>query len=626
MTWALLAAAMLFCGCKKDVVEEVRSISLSQTETYNFEPETTSNYAAKTPLIVTVTNTGNVATGKLSISADGASASSFALSATSIEDIAAGATATFTIAPVQNLAKGDYQANVHVSGRTIAEQTFSVRFVITDMVIASIKIVSQPTQTTYGVGEPFNVEGLQVVAVGTGGDEEPLEITADSEYLVYDFSTPSEKDAEGNVVPSKVQIIVGSAPVQEIDVQVLSVVDRIKAAAGTKATIICYADEKELTDVMTVNTKGSDITITTPKDSTKEVVLKRNSKGSVLYVPGTTVEGEVKVTLDGYITIKGRATQEFGGSDDSNNNNKILLVSKAGVVEMKGHSKLTCNAHAGVAGDGAGCGGGARISSYGKLILADNASITNCTMLPAEGNTTRTMYGGAFHATGNGIVYIKDNAKISGNRALCYSQNAYGGACFMDEGGKIYMEGGEISGNTAESRGGVAGGGAIHMVTDALRLYMSGGVIKDNVVIYKTQCNGGGAITCSSNVYLSGSACIEPKANGSITTNSDGLYVNTFNTVGLRSGYTLNIGGDLSAATAANLDLCANGAFSYAKPVIRSYSIVDGAEIFLDFTAASPAPASKFTLNNQLDYSATPIVLTSLSTKKIDVDGKVVDK
>jgi hypothetical protein len=91
------------------------SISLSVSGTHTFAPATV-GYAAQTPLTVTVTNTGNTATGGLSVALSGTDSGSFTLSGTSINSIASGGTGTFTVVPKTGLAIKTYAATVTVSG------------------------------------------------------------------------------------------------------------------------------------------------------------------------------------------------------------------------------------------------------------------------------------------------------------------------------------------------------------------------------------------------------------------------------------------------------------------------------------------------------------------------------
>jgi hypothetical protein len=116
-------------------------VTLSQTEAYTFT-SAAADYASQNPLSVTVTNSGNQATGALTIRLTGADQTSFSLSKTSITNIAAGGTDTFTIAPVNGLAVKTYAAIVTVSGGNGINRTFNVDFTVT-----SASFTSTPTLT-----------------------------------------------------------------------------------------------------------------------------------------------------------------------------------------------------------------------------------------------------------------------------------------------------------------------------------------------------------------------------------------------------------------------------------------------------------------------------------------------
>jgi hypothetical protein len=106
----------------------VYSISLDASGTHTF-PAVTAGYGAQTAKTVTVTNTGNQATGALTIGLSG-DTSAFDLSKTSIADIANGANDTFTVKPNTGLAAGTYTATVTVSGGNITSQSFNVSFTV----------------------------------------------------------------------------------------------------------------------------------------------------------------------------------------------------------------------------------------------------------------------------------------------------------------------------------------------------------------------------------------------------------------------------------------------------------------------------------------------------------------
>jgi hypothetical protein len=129
----------------------IYGITLSQTSEHVFTAATY-GYAAQTPLTVTVTNTGNVSTGALTVALSGTHASSFAISSNTIPavGIAASGTATFNVAPNTGLAVGTYTATVTVSGdANITEQSFTVSFTVNK----ANPIVNWPTGLTATYGE-----------------------------------------------------------------------------------------------------------------------------------------------------------------------------------------------------------------------------------------------------------------------------------------------------------------------------------------------------------------------------------------------------------------------------------------------------------------------------------------
>jgi hypothetical protein len=107
-------------------------ISLSTIGTHTFPPDEV-GYSAQTPLTVTVSNTGNQATGNLTASLSGTDSGSFTLSITSISDIAAGGSNTFAVVPNTGLAIGTYTATVTLSGNNSITASFLVSFTVIDV-------------------------------------------------------------------------------------------------------------------------------------------------------------------------------------------------------------------------------------------------------------------------------------------------------------------------------------------------------------------------------------------------------------------------------------------------------------------------------------------------------------
>lgn len=115
------------------------SISLSQTGTYTFEAAT-EGYGEQTPKEITVTNTGNDATGDLNVTLSGANATGFTLSKTTINSITdTDSTDTFTVKPNTGLDAGTYTATVTVTGMNIVSRSFDVSFTVSSAATYTVK-------------------------------------------------------------------------------------------------------------------------------------------------------------------------------------------------------------------------------------------------------------------------------------------------------------------------------------------------------------------------------------------------------------------------------------------------------------------------------------------------------
>jgi hypothetical protein len=90
-------------------------ISLDVAGPHTFPPKMI-GYTGTEPLTLTITNSGNEATGALAIALTGGQAASFQTSLESIANIAPGAEETFTVQPLTGLAEGTHAATVTVSG------------------------------------------------------------------------------------------------------------------------------------------------------------------------------------------------------------------------------------------------------------------------------------------------------------------------------------------------------------------------------------------------------------------------------------------------------------------------------------------------------------------------------
>ena len=119
-------------------------ITLSQTELHTFDTLVFGyDTSDLTPLLVTITNTGNQPTGELNIElvfapCGGTTANDFILSKTSVSNILLGDTYDFTVVPNINLDVGTRVATITVSGNNGISENFDVRFTVIEDTATSI--------------------------------------------------------------------------------------------------------------------------------------------------------------------------------------------------------------------------------------------------------------------------------------------------------------------------------------------------------------------------------------------------------------------------------------------------------------------------------------------------------
>lgn len=111
------------------------SISLRPADSHTF-PAANVGYDNPDSLTVYVTNTGNAATGALTVSLFGDNSDAFVVKPDTIESIAPNGNAdgngnnSFTVTPKTGLTAGTYTATVKVSGTDIVAQSFDVEFTV----------------------------------------------------------------------------------------------------------------------------------------------------------------------------------------------------------------------------------------------------------------------------------------------------------------------------------------------------------------------------------------------------------------------------------------------------------------------------------------------------------------
>ena len=246
-------------------------------------------------------------------------------------------------------------------------------------------------------------------------------------------------------------------------------------------------------------------------------VIKNNSakNGGAFF---STTGGTIKMTGG---TISGNAATQ------SNND------AGGGAIYMRGNGKIDISGSAEITGNSSSLDGGAILMGWGEINISGSAKINS---------NTASRWGGAIclrqDSTQSTTLYMR-GGEISGNKA-----NSEGGAVHvLDKDCQFFLYDGKITGNTSGD------GGAIYLNQEPSWLIMQGGEISGNTATG----NGGGVY-----IYRSGSVCelyggkIE---NNKASGNGCGIYINPSNSGLLRVGNTAVVKGNTVSGKANNVYL-----------------------------------------------------------------------
>ena len=632
----ILAALVLFGGCNKDKEEEkienFEIIAPSSLDLHTF-PSAFEGYTSVESLTVTVKNTGNQPLSRLNIALDGVFGHAFETSVEVINDLTPDQTRDFTVKPKQGLLKDVYDATLYVSAGKLSK-SFPVRFVVVDVIATAVQLISPPTQRDYGIEEPFNTAGMVVKVTYDDGTSSNLDLSDPSKYLTWKFDTPGE---------SSVRLAVGDFVFDDITampgwtgnkIVVRSLVERIVAVTGLNTNpavpdvIIVYADETYDASDQTNNRinilSNTNVVLKTPDGSDDPVYIRKNGTGHMFNINGSG--GNAKLTLDGYVAIKGYSVAQWG-DDFNNGGNPILYISNGGVMHMKGHSKIVGNVARTTSAD-VHQGGSMYITgtaeARSEFILDEYAEITKCGLEKdasalglALGNPV--CYGGFFFSPDNSNIIFRGNSKFHDNFIRGKTNNSYAAIGYTNGSSDIIVEGNaEISNNLVYSENVTAG--VFAMLTSS-PLHIKGGVIKNNTSTYKGASRGAAIATGNTNVrvYLTGTVTIGPGSEA-ITTEGD-LKTDNSNCIGIYSGNYIIIEKPFSATQPILIDLTEdilNGVpFNFNVPIIRELK----PEGIFDFEG--DCPVTMFKLRNKVDWR-TPFTVTPLTNYKINENGYVV--
>ncbi|WP_461257931.1 YDG domain-containing protein [Treponema sp. R80B11-R83G3] len=234
-------------------------ISLSTSGTYIFTA-VEYGYGAQSPLTVTVTNTGNQATGALDIALSGANSGSFTLLKTSITTIATGGSDTFTVSPATGLDLETYTATVTISGGNGITASFGISFTVHDITAPTLTLdnIIRQSDTLAMVSFTTNEAGTAYYLVQNVGVAAPTsaQVKAGTSLGAVDYGANSNKAVTLTAGAKDIYVVVEDAAG--------NISEPLKIEAEAHVTIIRVDGTPIVGDLITIGTNDT-VTLTTEK-------------------------------------------------------------------------------------------------------------------------------------------------------------------------------------------------------------------------------------------------------------------------------------------------------------------------------------------------------------------------
>ena len=230
-----------------------------------------------------------------------------------------------------------------------------------------------------------------------------------------------------------------------------------------------------------------------------------NTTGGTFNMYGGTIKNNTAKNGGAFFSTTGGTINMTGGTISGNTATQSSNDAGGGAIYMRGSGKINISGSAQITGNSSSLDGGAILMGWGEI------------------NNTASRWGGAIclrqDSNQSTTLYMR-GGEISGNKA-----NSEGGAVHvLDKDCQFFLYDGKITGNTSGD------GGAIYLNQEPSWLIMQGGEISGNTATG----NGGGVY-----IYRSGSVCqlysgkIE---NNKASGNGGGIYINPSNSGQLKVG------------------------------------------------------------------------------------------
>ena len=241
---------------------------------------------------------------------------------------------------------------------------------------------------------------------------------------------------------------------------------------------------------------------------------KPNATGGKFNMYGGTIKDNTAKNGGAFFSTTGGNIKMTGGTISGNTATQSSNDAGGGAIYMRGNGKIDISGSVQITGNSSSLDGGAILMGWGEINISGSAKINS---------NTASRWGGAIclrqDSNQSTMLYMR-GGEISGNRA-----NSEGGAVHVfDKDCQFFLYDGKITGNTSGD------GGAIYLNQEPSWLIMQGGEISGNTATG----NGGGVY-----IYRTGSVCqlyggkIE---NNKASGNGGGIYINPSNSGQLRVG------------------------------------------------------------------------------------------
>ena len=284
-----------------------------------------------------------------------------------------------------------------------------------------------------------------------------------------------------------------------------------------------------------------------------------NTTGGTFNMYGGTIKNNTAKNGGAFFSTTGGTINMYGGTISGNTATMNSNDAGGGAIYMRGNGKINISGSAQITGNSSSLDGGAILMGWGEINISGSAKINS---------NTASRWGGAIclrqDSNQSTMLYMR-GGEISDNRA-----NSEGGAVHVfDKDCQFFLYDGKITGNTSGDGGGVY----IYRTGSVCQLY--GGKIENN----KASGNGGGIYINPSN---SGQLRVGNKPlvqNNTVSGKASNVY--------LPSGKTLTIEIDMSkgasvGVTTANIRYPVAFSNSYKKDY-ANYFFADDANAYVEY-------------------------------------------